>query len=198
MTSTFGNAIVLICSNHGLQKMKWFRRLERGQNDSEETSSARHRHLEIHQVPSISIRFQGFQGAKVYPRTDPVAIGLIVSPDHQRCLLGRSHKQLEQRTVQNYLEISKWYQMSNDIKRYPRDIPSLLVFEIFEDIWGSFDLIWSDLVMPSQDVQDLADLVSEVSDWDVHLLVGFCGHLRAGGRSLQTRSLRGGWGDPPR
>lgn len=31
-------------------------------------------------------------GAKVYPRTDPVAIGLIVSPDHQRCLLGRSHK----------------------------------------------------------------------------------------------------------
>mmetsp|Transcript_30520 Transcript_30520/g.37454 ORF Transcript_30520/g.37454 Transcript_30520/m.37454 type:complete len:234 (+) Transcript_30520:232-933(+) len=31
-------------------------------------------------------------GAKVYPRTDPVAIGLIVSPDHQRCLLGRSHR----------------------------------------------------------------------------------------------------------
>ncbi|CAK9086331.1 unnamed protein product [Durusdinium trenchii] len=30
--------------------------------------------------------------AKVYPRTDPVAIGLIVSPNHQRCLLGRSHK----------------------------------------------------------------------------------------------------------
>jgi len=31
-------------------------------------------------------------GGKVYPRTDPVAIGLIVSPDEQRCLLGRSHR----------------------------------------------------------------------------------------------------------
>lgn len=30
--------------------------------------------------------------AKVYPRTDPVAIGLILSPDGRRILLGRSHK----------------------------------------------------------------------------------------------------------
>mmetsp|Transcript_94026 Transcript_94026/g.166515 ORF Transcript_94026/g.166515 Transcript_94026/m.166515 type:complete len:363 (-) Transcript_94026:60-1148(-) len=29
---------------------------------------------------------------KTYPRTDPVAIGLIVSPDGTRCFLGRSHK----------------------------------------------------------------------------------------------------------
>lgn len=30
--------------------------------------------------------------AKSYPRTDPVAIGLIVSSDGRRCLLGRGHK----------------------------------------------------------------------------------------------------------
>ncbi|CAE8666654.1 unnamed protein product [Polarella glacialis] len=30
--------------------------------------------------------------AKVYPRTDPVAIGLIESPDGLRCLLGRGHR----------------------------------------------------------------------------------------------------------
>ena len=36
--------------------------------------------------------------------------------------------------------------------------------------------------------------MSEVSSRDVHLLVGFCGYLRAGGRSLQTRSLRRGLG----
>jgi len=34
---------------------------------------------------------QGGSG-KIYPRTDPVAIGLILSSDGQRCLLGRSHK----------------------------------------------------------------------------------------------------------
>jgi len=31
-------------------------------------------------------------GAKVYPRTDPVAIGLILSPDGSKCLLGRGAK----------------------------------------------------------------------------------------------------------
>lgn len=47
-----------------------------------------------HVVTSLLLTSPG--SAKVYPRTDPVAIGLIVSPNHQRCLLGRSHKCLGQ------------------------------------------------------------------------------------------------------
>ena len=48
------------------------------------------------------------EGGKVYPRTDPVAIGLIVSADEQRCLLGRSHRPLG-RPVRNGHGWSGWW-----------------------------------------------------------------------------------------
>lgn len=180
-----------LSSNHGLQKMKWFRRLERGHRMIQKRHLAQDilRHLVIHQFPRVprskGLSSHGSCGDWFDRLPGPSALLAGTKP--------------QATWAENSSELSWDIQMISNVKRYPKDIPSLLVFEIFEDIWGSFDLIWSDLVMPSQNVQDLADLVvSEVSDWDVHLLVGFCGHLRAGGRSLQTRSLRGGWGDPPR